>query len=148
MQKWVRCRINLRVFVVASALGFAGCENALAPYKGPRPSTNGMVSEVAIVRYVEMPVLDQHSFIVDRTRFVDSGNPHDVDRVVWVFTNEATVAQVRALELQVGDTIVISTRYSGVREVGELTNIPNWPGHRYYEYPIGAHILTAVARVP
>ena len=143
--KWAArgCRVLL---LVAVSVGIAACENVLSPYRGPRPATDGITSEVVVVRYLRTQ--DNPSYIVDRTRFVNSGDPHDVDRVVWVFTNEATVAQVGALELQVGDTIVISTRYSGVREVGALEAVPNWPGHKYYEYPIATHQFTAIRRAP
>lgn len=130
---------------VLLALGLPGCENVLSPYRGPRPTTESISQEVAVVRYGRTP--DKPSYIVDRMRFVEAGDPHDVNRVVWLYTTDATVDEVNALHLQPGDTITISTEYAGVREVGELTRVPNWPGHRYYEYPIATHRITAVKRV-
>lgn len=142
--------LRRRRFLLASAiaLALAGCESALAPYRGDRPAEEDLVREMVIVRYVEAPVQDRLSFIVDRTRFMEAGDPHNVDRVISILSTDATTANAAALNLQSGDTIMISTEYAGRREVAELKEVPNWPGHRYYEYPIGAHLLTAVMPVP
>ncbi len=136
--------------LLASVLLLAalGCTNALSPYDGPQPSQEDVLGEVVTVRYVRTPVQGQLSFIVDRTRFVEAGDPHNVDRVIMVFTTEATAAQVSALDLQPGDRVTISTVYSGRREVGELSQVPNWPGHRYREYPIATHLFTSAEPVP
>lgn len=126
----------------------AGCEGILSPYDGPRPAKDDIRGETAIVRYADTASAGNLSFIVDRTRFVDSGDPHDVNRVVKVFTDDSTVAQVRELELRPGDRVRISTRYARETETADLTEVPNWPGHGHYEYPIGLHRFTAVERVP
>jgi hypothetical protein len=128
---------------------FAGCLNPLGAYRGPLPSEEDITDEVVIVRseHVRVPGL-VHEFIMDRVRFQEAGDPHNVDRVVRVFTTEETAAAVIGLHLQVGDRVTISTEYGQRTKVSGLTEVPNWPGHRYQEYPIGGHWFRSAVLAP
>ena len=137
--------------LLACALPLTGCD-ALGDailgenYSGPPPAAEGISGEVAVVRLIEMVPSGQSVLLVDRPRYVDAGDPHNVNRVVRVASGEAMRDPVAALNLQRGDRVVISTEYRGaVTVVGDLT-VPDWPGHSAYEYPIGYHALTAISR--
>jgi hypothetical protein len=137
------------VLLCGTALSMAACDlNLLGAYRGPQPSQEDITNEVVIVRSEYDSQLGQRQFIMDRVRFTEAGDPFNVDRVVRVSTTEATVAEVIEFGLQPGDRVTISTVYIGNRRVGALTEVPNWPGHRYHEYPIGSHLFTSVALTP
>ena len=56
-------------------------------------------------------------------------------------------AQVEAMGLAVGDTLIVSTRYAGVTESGPgPSTVPGWAGYRYLEYPVASHVLTSLER--
>jgi hypothetical protein len=77
---------------------------------------------------------------------VESGNPHDVDRVVRAVSGDSLRDHAAASMLARGDRVVISTRYGGVVTVVTNDKVPDWPGHKAYEYPIGLHAITVIAR--
>ncbi|HST63177.1 MAG TPA: hypothetical protein VLK84_30990 [Longimicrobium sp.] len=66
--------------------------------------------------------------------------------MVKVVTTEATRNQVAALNPQPGDRVILSTTFGSItKQVGSLAT-PDWPGPNRYEYPIGFHYITAIAR--
>jgi hypothetical protein len=139
----------LRWLLVGSvAVVLAACDGLLGIYNGPQPAQTDITEEVVVVRSWDVTPSGQHQYIMDRVRFTEAGDPHNVNRVVWVSTTEATAAAVIGLDLQTGDRVTISTEFSGVRQIGELTEVPNWPGHRSTEYPIGVHLFTSAVLTP
>lgn len=136
----------------AAALGSvstSACDSILSAltntYRGPQPATENLLSEVVIVRSVYQEPSGVTRLILDRARYSEGGDPHDVNRVI-----EGVTTQVRpefdALNVEAGDRLVVSTSFIRVGEAAELSEVPNWPGHGYVEYPIGVHYLTAVAK--
>ena len=69
-----------------------------------------------------------------------------MNRVVRVRTTEANRDEVQALGLARGDRVVISTNYGYTGDAAEMTEVPDWPGHDFYEYPIAVHMLTSIRR--
>ena len=138
--------------VAACALSLAGCD-ALAEfmgdeaYRGPPPAEESISSEVAVVRLVEVVPPGYPVLLIDRVRYVEAGDPHNVNRVVRAASGDSIREEVAALMLHRGDSVVISTRYGGAVTVVGSMNVPDWPGHRAYEYPIGLHGITAIRRV-
>lgn len=145
-------RLLARLALVATcALPAAGCDAfgdlVLGKnYSGPRPAAEGMTSEVAVVRLVEVVPSGQTVLLVDRERYVEAGDPHNVNRVVRVASGEAMRQAVAALNLAPGDRVVLSTQYQGAVNVIGSMNVPDWPGHSAYEYPIAFHAITAITR--
>lgn len=137
------------LLVGGMVVALAGCLNPLGSYRGPLPSQEDITDEVVIVRseYVWVPG-SVHEFIMDRVRFQEAGDPHNVDRVVRVLTTEETAAAVIGLHLQAGDRVTISTEFAQLSKVRALTEVPNWPGHRYREYPIGGHWFRSAVLTP
>ncbi len=140
------------VLTVACALPVAGCSGIGdvllgERYRGPQPAAEDISNEVAVVRLVEVLPSGQTVLLVDRVRYVDANDPHNVNRVARAVSGEAMRDVVAALSLASGDRVVISTEYqSVVNVIGDMT-VPDWPGHTAYEYPIGFHAITAVARL-
>ncbi|HEX8320250.1 hypothetical protein [Longimicrobium sp.] len=114
-------------------------------YRGPRPAHENIESEVVIVRSINRQPSGVALLILDRVRYSENGDPHDVNRVVEALTTQVQSA-FDALNVRVGDRLVVSTSFIQVGETGDLREVPNWPGHDYPEYPIGVHYLTAVAK--
>ena len=114
-------------------------------YRGPRPAGDNIASEVVIVRSINRQPSGVALLILDRVRYSENGDPHDVNRVAEALTTQVQPA-FDALDVHVGDRLVVSTTFIQVGETGELRQVPNWPGHDYPEYPIGVHYLTAVAK--
>lgn len=142
----------VRLTLVATcALQVAGC-NALSDfvsgekYRGPRPAEEDISNEVGIVRSAEVTGSGQTVLLIDRVRYADAGDPHNVNRVVQVRSGAAMRDTVAALNLGRGDRVLISTEYQGVTNVIGNLSVPDWPGHNAYEYPIGIHAATAIAR--
>ncbi|HEX6368169.1 MAG TPA: hypothetical protein VF006_04515 [Longimicrobium sp.] len=137
--------------LLACALPVGGC-NAIGDlilgerYDGPQPAAEGINNEVAVVRLVEVVPSGQTVLLIDRTRFVAAGDPHNVNRVARVASGEEMRQEVAALNLARGDQVVISTDYQGTVNVIGSNSVPDWPGHTAYEYPIGFHAITAIAR--
>lgn len=146
-----RRRFRVAVLSLIALLPLTACETIVAKltgvYQGPRPVQEDLTREVVIVRSVyALPAEGIQSLTVDRVRFLEANRPHDVNRIAEVLPGDARPV-LEALKPQVGDTLRISTRYLGSPLVGDLRGIPNWPGHRYREYPITLHRLTSVERV-
>lgn len=142
----------VRLALVAScAQQVAGC-NALSDfisgekYRGPRPAEEDISNEVAIVRSADVTESGQTVLLIDRVRYVEAGDPHNVNRVVQVRSGAAMRDTVAALNLGRGDRVLISTDYQGVTNVIGDMSVPDWPGHTAYEYPIGIHAVTAITR--
>lgn len=115
-------------------------------YEGPQPAAESIIGEYAVVRRINVPPSGPAVLLIDRVRFVEAGDPHNINRVVDVVAREAMREQVVALNLSRGDTVVISAEFTGiVTRVGSLP-VPDWPGHRAYEYPMAYHALTEIAR--
>src|SRR5215213_8938859 len=100
--------------VAACAVTVAGC-NALSDfvsgekYRGPRPAEEDIATEVAIVRSADVTESGQTVLLIDRVRYVDAGDPHNVNRVVQVRSGAAMRDTVAALNLGRGDRVLIST---------------------------------------
>ena len=140
---------------VAVLLAVAGCEglarDLLGIYDGPRPSTESLSSERVIVRTISRhpekasgePIVGLH---LDRVSFLDAGKLKSVDRLVVASPHEI-LAQVEALGLAVGDTLIVSTRYNGETLSGPgPSTVPGWAGYRYEDYPLALHVLTSIER--
>ncbi len=113
-------------------------------YTGPQPSSNPLVEERVIVR---AQYQEQRVFYVERARFTDAKQPHNVNRVVKVTATDATYTAVLDLEIRLGDTLIVSTDFERIAPAVGSMGVPNWPGHGSVEYPISAHLLTDVRRV-
>lgn len=129
----------------------AGCDDlingASRGYTGPQPAQEALAGETALVAQVRTGAPGQVVLILDRLRFVEAGRPHDVNRVVKVWTTAANQAEVGALGLGAGDRVTVSTAFVRIDEGGGAMGVDDWPGHDAMEYPIGAHQITAIARV-
>jgi hypothetical protein len=141
--------VGLAALIASAGVLAGGCSGIVdsisGRYRGPQPLSQGLSGETVVIRRVT--VLPAGSaFIVDRVRFVEAGDPHDINRVVEVVTTEATRNQVSGLNLRAGDRVILSTEFQSITtQVGAL-GIPDWPGPGRYEYPIGFHSITSVAR--
>jgi hypothetical protein len=140
---------------VAVLLTAGGCEglarDLLGIYDGPRPSAAPLSSERVILRSIFRhpektsgePILGLY---LDRVSFLDSGKLKSVDRLVVGRPFEIQ-AQAEAMDLALGDTLIVSTRYDGVTLSGpDPATVPGWGGYRYLEYPIASHALTSLER--
>jgi len=141
-----RFRAVLLTLVVLSA---AGCKvhpaELVGGYGGPNPQRVPIVEEVVVVRALfRGPGGGVSSMYGDRVRYIET-EPHNVNRVVQIEPRELQ-STVEALNLKVGDRIRISTRFVGYTDGPGSQYIPDWPYDKYFEYPIGHHFLTAVAR--
>jgi hypothetical protein len=137
------------LFIAAGcALIAGGCDvlgRISGAYRGPVPERGPIVEEVVIVRGVSSSSQGVE-FVADRVRYLEGGKPHDVNRVVRVRTTAANRDEVVALGLAPGERIVISTNYGYTGDAAEMTEVPDWPGHGFYEYPIAVHMLTSITR--
>jgi hypothetical protein len=115
-------------------------------YRGPQPSQEDITNEVAIVRDVDVTESGHTALLIDRVRYVQAGDPHNVNRAVSVRSGAAMRDTVAALNLAAGDTVLISSHYQGNESVIGIRSVPNWPGHNAYQYPIAVHAITAIAR--
>lgn len=141
-------RHGARALILAAACAtFTGGCDVLGivsqAYRGPVPEREPIVEEVVIVRSITS-WSQGVQIVADRVRYLEGGKPHDVNRVVRVQT--ANQELVTPLNLEVGDRVVISTDFAGIGDAAEMTEVPDWPGHDFYEYPIGVHVLTAIRR--
>jgi hypothetical protein len=131
------------------ALIAGGCGDILGrisgAYRGPVPAREPIVEEAVVVRKVTSSS-EGVELVADRVRYLQAGKPHDVNRVVRVRTSPATQEQVAAMGLVVGERVTISTRFGSIGDAAEMTEVPDWPGHGFYEYPIAVHVLTSITR--
>lgn len=131
------------------ALIAGGCDvlgRISGAYTGPVPARDPIVEEVVVIRKVTS-WSQGVELVADRVRYLESGKPHDVNRVVRARTSPANQEQVAALGLAVGERVTISTNFAGIGDAAEMTEVPDWPGHGFYEYPIAVHVLTSIARI-
>jgi len=137
------------LFAVAGCKGIA--RDLMGIYDGPPPSTASLSSERVVLRTIFRhpekasgePIL---ALYLDRVSFLDAGKLKSVDRLVVGSVYEIR-ARVDALDLAVGDTLIVSTRYDGVTQSGPgPSTVPGWAGYRYLEYPVASHVLTSVER--
>lgn len=131
------------VLVAAAAATSAGCNlgDLTGLYRGPRPSTVGLTNEAVLVRSITAQSGGSARLILDRVRYIDAGDPHNIDRVI-----QAVLPQGGPANLQTNDRVLISTTFIEIRDVGDLEEVPDWPGHKYPEYPLGFHQVTAIQR--
>ncbi|HST63178.1 MAG TPA: hypothetical protein VLK84_30995 [Longimicrobium sp.] len=137
--------------VAVCALPVAGCDSIAdlmfgENYEGPPPAEEDITNEVAVVRSTVVAESGLIVLLVDRVRYVDAGDPHNVNRVVQVYSGDAMRETVAALNLSAGESVLISTEYQSYTNVMGIRSVPNWPGHNAYEYPIAIHGVTAIAR--
>jgi hypothetical protein len=147
MKRQIRSRAILLATLALAGLASAGCGDILGwlsgAYDGPRPDQDPLSGEIVILR--NTPARADDRLLLDRVRYLEGGDPHNVNRVIYAVTSDVR-DQVAALNLRPGDRLVISTRFQGIAEAAELNEVPNWPGHDYFEYPVAQHALTAIAR--
>lgn len=130
-----------------------GCNFAdlLPHYTGPQPEREAIANERVVVRQLVGSAIHPGAagaFYGERAIFQQAGDPHNVNRVVYVAGGELH-AELAAINLELGDTLLISTRYDTTYydAIGPGA-VPDWPGHTHVEYPIARHMLTSLARVP
>jgi hypothetical protein len=148
-----RIRRLSRPVLLLAVLVLAGCGDILAGtswdrYRGETPATQNITGEVVIVRILSRGLSGNEitHFYVDRIRYLTENDPHNVNRIVQATAREIQ-PRVHSLNLQEGDTLRISSRYEGLANGNAHAKIPNWPGHRYVEFPIGFHVLEAIEKV-
>jgi len=147
----IRRGFGLLALVASCALPLAACDTMAdlmfgENYEGRPPAQEDISNEIAIVRSTYVPESGHTVLLIDRVRYVDSGDPHNVNRALRVSSGDAMLEAVAALNLAVGDSVLISTQYQGIVQVVNLQSVPNWPGHKAYQYPIAFHVVTAIAR--
>lgn len=143
-------RVALLATVVMVLAG-CGASDLLPHYSGPQPSRDPLANERVVVRKVVSSATNPNAagaVYVERTRFVEAGDPHNVNRVIRAAGGELA-AQLAALGVKAGDTLLISTRYDTTYYDALAPGaVSDWPGHTHLEYPIARHTLTSVARSP
>jgi hypothetical protein len=149
MRRRIRSRALLAATLALAGLASAGCGDILGwlsgAYEGPRPNREPLNGETVILR--STPAAADDWLLLDRVRYLEGGDPHDVNRVIYAITADVR-EQLSALNPRAGDRLVVSTRFVEIHNTGDLRQVPDWPGHDYAEYPVGLHALTAVARAP
>lgn len=149
MSRTTAVRLARRSVLFVPAL-LAGClfGDLLVEYHGPMPEKTGLDDEVVVVREVQVSTAhpgEPGGFYADRVRYVLSGRPHDINRIVNV-TAGSLQPQFAGLNPAVGDTLRISTVYDRTYWAGVHGPVPDWPYGKYEEYPVGFHTLTAIRR--
>jgi hypothetical protein len=135
--------------VAAGGCGWFG--ELVGEYSGPMPAKGNLAQEVVIVRSFQRdPAGPEEGRLrrmhLDRVRYIDARDFDDVNRVVLGETGELT-ARVESLNLAIGDTVVISGEYAGLYRGGAASGVvPNWPGDRYVDYPVGVQRLLEIKR--
>jgi hypothetical protein len=142
---------TLRLPLLAAAVlcATAACDalaDAVGAYTGPWPAEEPLAAEAVTVADIRVDPLGRMELMLDRTRFVQAGDPHNVNRVVRAHTTSENQQAVTALALREGERVVITTEFSHVTETGGEMNVPNWPGHDAMEYPVGAHRIVSITR--
>ena len=145
-----RSRLSARTLAVLLAcFALASCDGLLdrltGAYHGPNPSTDPLIEESATVAGVYAGYQGKIYLTLDRQRFT-TNDPHHVDRVIQAWATEQTQDVLVSLALQRGETVILTTEYSGVVEGGGSMGVSNWPGHNAMEYPIAAHRILSIAR--
>ncbi|HEV3049367.1 MAG TPA: hypothetical protein VGX50_03620, partial [Longimicrobium sp.] len=137
------------VTLLVGACNFAA--DLLPHYTGPQPSRDPITNERVVVRQLVASSIHPNApgaFYAERTRFVEAGDPHNVNRVVMAIGGDLH-AQLAALNPRLGDTLLISTQYDTTYyDAVSPDAVPDWPGHAHFEYPIAWHTLTALAPAP
>lgn len=146
----IRVRALARLALLGSvSLWLAGCSDIMyavtGAYRGPQPVAEGLSREEVVIRRVTS-VASNPAFVIDRVRYVQAGDPHDINRAAIVVATDATRAQVSALDLQPGDRVILSTTFNRVTTESGSLSIPNWPGPGRPEYPLGIHSIVAIVR--
>ncbi len=137
------------LLIVVCMVGAASCGDIMdrltGTYSGPQPSTDPLQDEIVVVRSVH-PALAGTWIVAERIRFAEARDPHNVNRVVLITADASSQAEVNALALQAGDTLVVSTRFVTITETAGSHGVPNWPGHNAVEYPVSGHNFTSARR--
>jgi hypothetical protein len=134
---------------ISLVLGAGACSDVMhaitGAYRGPQPAKEGILGEEVVIRRVGEGG-SRPAFIIDRVRFVEAGDPHDINRVARAVATDANGSNVAALGLQAGDRVIISTTFSTTATESGSLSAPDWPGPDRPEYPIGVHSITAIER--
>jgi hypothetical protein len=143
-------RARCLLLLIVCAMGTASCGEVMGRltrgYTGPQPSSDPLLDEIVVVRLLQTQAQGHISTIAERASFAAAGDPHNVNRVVRISTDASNQADVGALALKLGDTLVVSTRFLMMDEASGASGVPNWPGHKAMEYPISHHIFTSARR--
>jgi hypothetical protein len=134
-------------------VGLAACDPLLDSifdaYEGPNPSSQPLTGERVILRAAERVIdgVPQHYYL-DRLQFLERADSSNIDRIV-IGMPGGLQATIDSLEIQRGDTLVVSTKFHSIGySRGLEALIPNWAANRYKEdYPVAVHTLIAIAMV-
>lgn len=142
----------LCIIAVTLLIASAGCDSIVASltgaYTGPPPAQNPISAERVVVARADFGPEGVGRLVLDRTRFVSAGAPHDVNRVIYADTRPENQAAVAALNLRRGEVVVFSSEYLHVDEASGSMNVADWPGHDALEYPVATHRITSIGRAP
>lgn len=147
-------RLRATLLAVAGAAGLSGCvvgDRLLGNYTGPLPAKADLVEEAVVIRDLSRDPSGPWAGLVtsawlDRVSYLEAGKLRSVDRVILAVTRNVA-ARIDSLDLAVGDTVVVTTRYGNVHRGGTRRGvIPGWPGEGHHDYPSGFHNLIEVRR--
>jgi hypothetical protein len=143
-----------------SLLAATGCGNFFHIEESERLLLDDLVDERGVVRGIvprEVGSAAVDLFFLDRVRYLEAGDPYNVNRVaqIDVTKREPRVdLVVDSLQLQVGDTVVVSAKFYGAADAyqykgrGYLNDIvPQWPGHKRSAYQIPGYLLRKIEKV-
>jgi hypothetical protein len=140
------------IVAVGIALTLPACKgNLFGTYQGPAPDSADLTNEAAVVRSVVRDPAGERQGLVslvhlDRLLYQLPGRSGDVNRVVALLHGDDGPS-LDSLGLEVGDTVVVNTRYVGVTLSGPGPGlIAGWAGYKYLEYPIAGHRLRSISR--
>ncbi|HEX7239207.1 MAG TPA: hypothetical protein VF263_02995 [Longimicrobiaceae bacterium] len=148
-------KILSAVLTGAALLALAGCgaivDAFLPGYDGPHPRKEGLADERVVVRLVQGKYGEPErlgGFYADRVSLLHQ--PRDVNRLALVEAGDFHPALAKD-ELQVGDTLLVTTAYVGTYYVGFVRDqIPGWePVLHEFEgtFPIARQKLLRIERV-
>lgn len=160
----MKLQASLRLWMLvgiceALVLTGSGCAALLGVDKIERPNQEDIVHERGVVRAPD-PNAPRATgpigpyFYMDRIRYLEVGDPYNVNRIVLVSSGELRPL-VESFKLQVGDTVVVSTKYQGLEEAYQYSSsgfsdqplAPQWPGHNRHIYSISSHVLQKIEKV-
>ena len=119
------------VSCTAIAVVLAGCESVFGLDGNPKACnqsqlTESITNELAILRVLQSPGQNER-LVLDRVRYLDPANGRYRNRVIYATTEKLRPAGEGLQGVREGDTLRISTTYTGqVQDGGYEAFIPNW----------------------